>query len=156
MSSISKFVRIDTYKKRLCEVCRHNYKFHETTPAHQRSLWIFLSQNGALAITTILLRCLRVILVILKPCDRFGPSDLLCLVNYRRKRVGDPLLQDAVLGKKLMRPRRCHGSCKKVPRTMNLRPSKLSGVYWQPLNFSNEGEFFWSGHQRNVPSPNSK
>ena len=90
MSSISKFVRIDTYKKKLCEICRHNYKFHETTPAHQRSLWIFLSQNGALAITTILLRCLRVILVILKPCDRFGPSDLLCLVNYRRKRVGDP------------------------------------------------------------------
>ena len=106
-----------------------NYKSHETTrPAHQRSLWIFLSQNGALAIPTILLRCLRVILVILKPCDRFGPSDLLCLVNHRRKRVGDPLLQDAILGKKLIEPRRCHGRCKKVPRTMNLHLFKLYRV----------------------------
>ena len=51
--------------KRLCEICRGNYKFHETTPAHQRSLSIFLSQNGALAIPTMLLRCVRVILVIL-------------------------------------------------------------------------------------------
>jgi len=115
--------------KRLCEICRHNDKFHETMPAHQRSLWIFLSQKGTLAILTILLRCLRVILVIPKPCDRFGPSDLLRLVNYRRKRVGDPLLQDAALGKKLTQPRRCHGGCKKVPRKMNLHPFKLYRVY---------------------------
>ena len=66
--------------------------------------------------------------MILKHCDRFGPPDLLCLVNYGRKRAGDPLLQDAILAKKLMQPRRCHGRCKKVPRTMNLHLFKLYRV----------------------------
>ena len=50
---------------------------------------------------------------------------LFCLVNYRSKRVGDPLIQDAVLGKKFTQPRRLHGGCKDVPKKMNLRPSKL-------------------------------
>ena len=102
---------------------------------------MFLSQNGALAITTILLRCLRVTLGILKPCDRFGPSDLLGLVNYRRKRLGDPLLQDAILGKKLMQPRRCHGRCKKVPRTINLHLFKLYQVICNRSIFQMKANF---------------
>ena len=79
--------------------------------------------------------------MILKPCDRFGPSDLLGPVNYRRKRLGDPLLQDAILGKKLMQPRRCHGRCKKVPRTINLHLFKLYQVICNRSIFQMKANF---------------